>query len=87
MSAPLIQNMTPRARGIWLEAYELGAAEGWRRGYGAAEADLAALQRQAHAVVQQAARGIPYAQLCERRGEHARAQRQRQILQDRKVMA
>lgn len=87
MSAPLIPNMTPRARGIWLEAYELGAAEGWRRGYDAAEADAQAVHRQAHAVVQQAARSIPYAALCERRGEPHRAQRQRRLLTERGVTA
>lgn len=89
MTTPPLQNMTHTARAVWLEAYELGSTEGWQRGYEAAEADLAALQRRAYAVVKNAAHrdSLPFDQMCERRGEHARAERQRQLLTERGVTA
>ena len=80
-----LADMTPDARASWLAVYELGCRDGYARGYEAAEADLAAIQRRAHAVVQQAARAVPYDVLCERRGEHARAERQRAILRERGI--
>jgi len=74
-----LAEMTPDARASWLAVYELGCRDGYARGYAAAEVDLAAIQRRAHATVQDIARGLPYDVLCERRGEHDRAERQRAI--------
>src|SRR5690625_865812 len=84
---PLLTEMTPRAQAIALAYYEAGARDGWARGYAAAEADLAAIHRAAHGIVQQAARAPDYAELCERRGEPGRAQRQREILKKRGLAA
>lgn len=80
-----LNRMTDDARASWLAVYELGARDGWQRGYEAAEADLAAVQARAHASVQQAARTPSYDELCDRRGEHERAERQRAILHERGI--
>lgn len=80
-----LNRMTDDARASWLSVYELGLRDGWARGYEAAEADLAAVQARAHASVQQAARTPSYDELCDRRGEHERAERQRAILHERGI--
>ncbi|PYF99252.1 hypothetical protein SAMN05216184_108134 [Georgenia satyanarayanai] len=77
--------MSDDARASWMAVYELGMQAGWQMGYDAAEADLSAIQRRAHATVQDVARGLPYDVLCERRGERHRAERQRQTLKERGV--
>lgn len=77
--------MTEDARASWLAVYELGVRDGWARGYEAAEADAAEVHRRAHAVVQAAARDLPYDALAERRGESDRAERQRATLRERGI--
>lgn len=82
-----LAQMTPDARASFLAVFQLGAEAGWHDGYRAAEEDLAAIQRRAHAVVQAAARSLPYDALAERRGEHHRAERQRELLRQQGVTA
>ncbi|WP_454778102.1 hypothetical protein [Georgenia muralis] len=48
---------------------------------------MAELHRRAHAVVQQAAKSGPFADLCDARGEHDRAQAARADLARRGVTA
>lgn len=80
-----LDKMTDDARASWLAVYELGARDGWHLGYAAAEEDMAALWRRAHGIAQEAARGVPYDVLADRRGEHDRAERQRAILRERGI--
>lgn len=80
-----LAQMTPDARASFLAVFQLGAEAGWHDGYRAAEEDLAAIQRRAYAVVQAAARTEPFDALAERRGEPARAARQRELLRDRGI--
>ena len=82
---PALNTMTPRAQRIALAYYERGHQDGWGRGWDAAEAEAAAIQRAAHAVAQQAAKTPTFADLCERRGQHTRATRQRAILTERGI--
>lgn len=77
--------MTPDARASWMAVYELGARDGWERGYQAAEDDMATLWRRARDVVQSIAQTPPYDLLAERRGEQHRAERQRQTLKERGI--
>lgn len=77
--------MTDDARASWLAVYELGCRDGFTRGYEAAEKDAAEIHRRAHAVVQAIAERDPYDVLAERRGEHRRAERQRQLMRERGV--
>lgn len=80
-----LADMDDQARASWLAVYELGARDGWARGYQAAEDDLAAIQRRAHDVVQALAKNSTYDALADRRGDHARAERQRAILHERGI--
>lgn len=80
-----LATMTDDARAAWLAVYELGVRDGWARGYQAAEDELAAIQRRAHVVAREAARGEPYDVLADRRGEHSRAERYRQLMRDRGI--
>ncbi len=56
---------------------EAGRSQGFDEGYMRAEADLAAVQRQAVAAARAATAGPTYAQLAELRGEPERAERAR----------
>lgn len=62
-----LASMTDDARASWLAVYELGARDGWARGYEAAEEDMAALWRQAHATVQAIAKQPTHDELTARR--------------------
>lgn len=77
--------MSDDARASWMAVWELGLTEGWNRGYQAAEDDMAARWRHAHAVTQAVAQTTPYDVLADRRGEHDRAERQREILRERGI--
>ncbi len=76
----------------------LGELDGWRAGYAAGRADgraeaLAEVdERQAtrddalvRSIAATAARGVPFADLCDRRGQHNRADAQRRALRERGV--
>ena len=80
-----LAQMTDDARASWLAVYELGVRDGWQLGFTAAEEELAEIQRRAHAQVQAAARAVPYDVLAGRRGEPARAARQRELLRERGI--
>lgn len=80
-----IATLTPRARAVWDEAYELGCTAGWVRGWDAAHEQTAAIHRHAFAVVQDAARQPSFAELCELRGEPGRAAAQVRLLRGRGI--
>lgn len=84
---PLLSQMNPRGQRIATAYYESGVTAGIEMGRRLAEEEMAALWRQAHAVVQHAARQPTYADLCERRGEPQRAERHRQLLRARGLAA
>ncbi len=79
---PDITSMTNHELDIAMAYYrmgmEAGRSLGFDDGYRRAEADLAAVQRQAVASARAAANGPTYAQLAELRGEPERAERARQ---------
>ena len=77
--------MTPRAQHVASEYWRSGYQYGWAAGFAAAEAEQAELDRRAAAAVGIAARGIPYANLADRRGEPDRAARQRRTLAERGI--
>lgn len=85
--APPPENMTEQAQRIAFElvdvGYAMGRQQGHLEGYLAAEADMAALQRQAAAISRNV--GVPYAALADRRGDHARATSNRQLLRERGI--
>lgn len=80
-----LAGMPANAQAAWLAVYELGVRDGWSRGYAAAEAEFAELHRRAHAVVHEAAGREPYDVLADRRGDHRRAHRQRELLAERGI--
>ncbi len=79
---PDITQMTNHELDIAMAYYrmgmEAGRSQGFDDGYRRAEADLAAVQRQAVASARAATNGPTYAQLAELRGEPERAERARQ---------
>lgn len=77
--------MTDRAQHIAMEYWRSGYQYGWQAGYAAAEAAQAELDRRAAASAGVIARGIPFADLCERRGEPERAEAQRRTLAERGI--
>lgn len=84
---PHLAEMTPRDQNLWLHGYEHGFTAGTAHGRELEEADLASLQRAAVASARGAADRGPYADLADRRGEHDRADRQRELLRARGVAA
>ena len=64
-----------------IQGLEQGRAEGYREGYAQAEADMAALQRHAVAVVR--THEPSYPELCRRRRDFARADRAEQRARER----
>lgn len=84
---PTLAEMSGWGRVVATAYFAAGRAEGYAAGYAAAEADIAALQRRAAAVAHElgSPRAVPYAELADRRGEHAAADRQRAILRERGI--
>ena len=69
----------------WLDGYEHGLIHGDPIGYQRAQDDFHARAEVSGAVAAQMAKLGSFADLCEARGEPARAARQRQILADREI--
>lgn len=84
---PTLAEMNGRGQRIATAYYERGILDGIEMGRRLAEEEMAALWRQAHAVVQHAARQPTYEQLATLRQEPHRAERQRQLLRARGVAA
>lgn len=82
---PGLDTMTGRAQRIALAYYESGHLDGYAAGFAAAEAAQAEIERRAAASAGIIARGIPFADLCERRGEPERAEAQRRTLAERGI--
>lgn len=87
----LPEELKPTVARLCNHTYELGRSsafedqrvmhvvtDDYQRGYSAAVADMAALQRQQVAIAREAAQAGPYSALCDLRGDHERAQRARQ---------
>lgn len=70
----------------YIVGYTIGQQDGYAAGYAAREAEEAARWASwAPAWVDSAARGVPYATLADRRGEHDRAEQQRALLRERGI--
>ena len=76
--SPPFEAMTPHGQAVWLEAYGLGCRDGFTRGWDAHEAQEAALQRWAASIAHSVASRLPYAELCDLRGEPERAAQARE---------
>lgn len=79
---PTLAELTPETRTIAEAYYEVGRCEGWCAGYAAAEADEEARWARLARVLRG---GVPYDELCERRGEHVRAVQHRALMRQRGI--
>ncbi|MGY4642806.1 hypothetical protein [Cellulomonas sp. URHB0016] len=70
-----------------LDWYEAGIVHGIAIGRQQVEDEWRGRMEVSAAVARMVAGAVPYAELCDRRGEHDRADRQRTILRDRGVAA
>lgn len=82
---PSLAAMNAHATKVALAYYEAGLEHGIELGRAQAEAEMDERWRPAYEIVQAAARREPYAELCERRGEPERAERQRRLLRERGI--
>lgn len=90
-----LATMSPRERAVFMAGYETGYLERMEReerSYAQAIEDLAAhyvrmvaLNEEIERNLASTVAGVPFAELCERRGDHARAERQRRILRERGI--
>jgi len=90
-----LATMSPRERAVFMAGYETGYLERMEReerSYARAIEDLAAhyvrmiaLNEEIERNLASTVAGVPFAELCERRGDHARAERQRRILRERGI--
>lgn len=83
---PDIATMNTRGQHIASEFYRSGYEHGWQAGYDAARAEQDALDAKAAGLGTMLSRTPSYAELCDRRGQHDRAEAQRRTLRDRGVM-
>ncbi|KAE8762449.1 hypothetical protein [Georgenia thermotolerans] len=81
---PTLVELAPETRTIAEAYFEIGRCEGWCAGYAAAEADD---ERRWGQLARLLRGGVPYDELCERRGEHARAVRHRALMRERGITA
>jgi hypothetical protein len=99
MSSPtVLEQIPPQWRGkaafVAFHAYEVGLEAGRSQrpsttdyvlGYSDAEADMAAVQRQAVAMARQSIKYPPFDVLTDLRGDHERAEAQRALLRERRI--
>ena len=78
-----LADLPPTARRIALAYYEAGLDHGYDLGYRAAQAEQERAWASLAHLVRGAAAVVPYDELCERRGEPERAQRQRDLMRRR----
>jgi len=79
---PSLADLPTTAQRVALAYYEAGLDHGYALGYRAAQAQ----QERAWAAFAQLARAAPYDELCERRGEPARAERARDLMRRRGLL-
>ena len=80
---PSLAELSPSATELALAYYEAGLEHGYQLGYRQAEADYDEAGAAFARLVRRAAKDPPYDELCERRGEPAMAERQRDLLRER----
>ena len=80
---PSLAELSPSATELALAYYEAGLEHGYQLGYRQAEADYDEAGAAFARLVRRAAAGPQYDELCDRRGEPARAERQRDLLRER----
>lgn len=80
-----LARMTPEARALWLSAYEVGYGQGIDAGRRQLEAEWRGSMEVSAAIARQVAASVPFDELAERRGQPARAERQRDLLRERGV--
>lgn len=72
---------------LWRDGYELGYMHGIDAGRQQADDEWRGRQEISVAIARMISQSTPYADLCDRRGEHDRARAQRTLLRDRGVSA
>lgn len=79
--------MTPHGQAVWCEAYATGYEHGIAEGRRQAEAEDAAAWARMRETIHAAGKGdaADFAKVCERRGEHDRAERIRQLWTERGI--
>jgi len=83
---PDISTMNRRGQYVASEFYRAGYEHGIAAGYRQARAEQDELDRKAAGLGSMLAKGTDYADLCDRRGEHDRAEAQRRTLTERGVI-
>lgn len=91
LQIPELHELPPHIQDIALDYYRQGQenarADAWREGYAAAEADMAAVQRQAVYQARRAAEEPTFDELLELRGQSEEAARYRDFLAERGIIA
>lgn len=82
---PALHELSPRGREIVLDYYASGYAAGLEAGRRQLEDEWDGRMEASAAVARMIAASVPYDELALRRGEPARAARQRQILAERGI--
>ncbi|WP_454778717.1 hypothetical protein [Georgenia muralis] len=82
---PALHHLPLEIQTIALAYFEVGRTEGWAAGYAAADADEDARWAHLARLIGNISRGIPYDELCERRGDHTRAEQHRTLMRRRGI--
>ena len=82
-TTPDLAAMSPRAQQISLEWYQLGFQHGIEAGRAQVEAEDAARWAELRRSIRATASGPSFAELCRRRGDHARAEATERLWQER----
>jgi hypothetical protein len=84
-AVPTLHDLPAQAQQIVLAYYEAGLTHGYDLGYRAAEARHEAGWAAFAALARAARSGEPYDQVCERLGEHERAEQHRRLMRERGI--
>lgn len=84
-TVPTLAQMNERGQAIALAYFEAGRIEGWRAGWDAHEAAEEARWRWIGAQVGKVSEGVPFDELCERRGWHEKAEAHRALMRERGI--
>lgn len=84
-NVPALHQLPPEIQVIALAYFEVGRIEGWGVGYAAAEADEDRRWAEFARLIGPISTGIPFDELCERRGWHERARQHRALLRERGI--
>lgn len=82
---PALHQLPPEIQAVALAYFEVGRTEGFGAGYDAAEADEDARWAHFARQVGKISHGIPFDELCDRRGWHDRAERHRALMRERGI--